>query len=146
MAKRAATNGAAKTPQKISLVDAIAQATAEDLADLDQQIASLETKLDGLRAARKIIGVRINGAVTTRMRALRAEGDDESRASSSLQNHRERVAAVRKLLTEKGPLGWTQILQHVTFSSGSLNLTLKDPTFAKVNGQYELAKSTANVS
>lgn len=145
MAKRAATNGAAKTPQKISLVDAIAQATAEDLADLDQQIASLETKLDGLRAARKIIDVRINGSVTTRMRATIAEGD-QSRMSSTLQNHRERVATVRKLLTEKGPLGWTQILQHVTFSSGSLNLTLKDPTFAKVNGQYELAKSTANVS
>src|SRR5262245_37426995 len=46
---------------KTSLLEALKTVTADDLAMIDDQIGKLQTELDGLRAARGLINIRLNG-------------------------------------------------------------------------------------
>lgn len=47
--------------KKPSILDALATVTAEDLKQLDDEIAALRRKLDTLEEARKLVNVAVNG-------------------------------------------------------------------------------------
>lgn len=59
-----------------NVIDAIRNATADDLAEIDQRISDLTGELESLKAARKIIDTRING------KTERTSGEKPARISS----------------------------------------------------------------
>lgn len=45
----------------MNLIEALEQVTADDLAAIDKELAALKTRLDSLKAVRRVAAIKING-------------------------------------------------------------------------------------
>ncbi len=130
------------------LADLLNAATSTDLADLDQQMRALKTKLDGLRQLRNLIAVRLDpvtkagaahhkkptaagGGVGSDGSSNPARGGSASSpaARASITDERRR-AAVRHL-SEHGPLPPMKIATALSIPQGSITALLDHEWFSK---------------
>lgn len=82
---------------KVKILEALADASAEDLAEIEAEIVKLERKLAGLRAAKSLVGLAVNGPPPKVVRGTNAAPRDEAKADTL-------ASQVYDLIAKEGPL------------------------------------------
>ena len=131
-----------------SLVDQIANATADDLANIDADIAKLESeqgtlqnKIDALRKVRKIIDLSLNGKPPRKPRTTKPSGqhtppNSASGNGSHISDPGEPSALAKKIqgaIEKFGPQTCATIAMHVGTTPAAVgNCVANSDLFAKL--------------
>lgn len=127
-----------------SVLDFLSAATAEDLAELDKQIASKQAELDALRdkmerelkpltELRKLLELKVHGPKPRKTREPRAK---KAAGETSGETIRDRVYT---LLAKRGPMKPAMIIHELDVSDASVYQALKHEWFRKGDDGYEIA-------
>lgn len=129
-----------KSPTPPSLIDQILFATEADLQAIDEQIAAITDEIaekqrtvDGFRAIRKAIEIRINGKPERKKREPREPGDDTPKQQLS--------DAVFDLLTKEGSMPVPAIAERLGKTPAIIGMAIgrKSEWFVRKNGEVHIA-------
>lgn len=110
--------------EKVSLLEAIQQASEEDLQEIRDRITKLERELQALRQAEKLLDTRLNGKRRRGKQSRSASPAAEAGGGKKSAN--ERLAEeVYDLITEAGPQTTASLAKRFGVSGQKLGLVLR---------------------
>jgi hypothetical protein len=114
-------------PQKVSLLDALANATPDDLADVEHQMRDTEKKLGSLKALRRVLSIKLNGKQPSQKKTAR--GRPPATPVGGTDGRRLKVAMY---LLHSGPTRPAVIANSCDIPMGSITAVLDHEWFQKV--------------
>lgn len=122
----------------MSLLDAIKNATAEDLQAIDDRIAALDTELAALLAARKVVAIAVNGKPERKPRGAGTTAAAKSAKSDEMERRRQ---AIHDLLSEEGSLPVPVIAKRLNIHATAVGWAVRDHEWFEIkNGEVHVAK------
>lgn len=130
-----------------SVLEFLSAATADDLAELDKQIATKEAEIAELQATaereikpltelKKLLELRINGPKPRKVRQAKGKPAASTKQPGDGDTIRERVYA---LLAKRGAMKPAMIIHELDVSDASVYMALKHEWFRKCDEGFEIA-------
>src|SRR5690606_15901839 len=107
----------------MSLLDAIINATAEDLQAIEARIEAIEAGLATLQAASKVVAIAVNGKPE---RKPRGEGRTAAAKSAKADEMERRRQAIHDLLSEEGSLPVPVIAKRLNIHATAVGWAVRD--------------------
>lgn len=115
-----------------TFLDALKQATEDDLAGVDERIAELTKELDSLHAARRVIDVMLHGKKARAKPGTRGTVPK----GGTVEGHRMKAAVY---LSKYGITPMTKVVMECNIPEGSMTGVFNHEWFIKGNGGVQLS-------